>query len=95
MDKTPVYKYTPQQNGVAKRRNCVIAKVARAMMNQMNMPLSCWAKASHMVVHIMNINLATMIHNMSPYEKLYKIKPTVAYMKVFGCTCYVHVPEEL
>ncbi|MCO5608238.1 hypothetical protein L7F22_062444 [Adiantum nelumboides] len=86
--------YTPQQNGVAERKNRVIAEIARAMMNEMNMPLTYWAEAVHTAVHIMNRTPTATIHEISPYERLYGIKPTVSYMKVFGCVCYVHVPNE-
>ncbi|MCO5590542.1 hypothetical protein L7F22_044513 [Adiantum nelumboides] len=87
-------RYTPQQNGVAERKNRVIAEIARAMMNEMNMPLTYWAEAVHTAVHIMNRTPTAAIHEISPYERLYGIKPTVSYMKVFGCVCYVHVPNE-
>ncbi|MCO5575913.1 hypothetical protein L7F22_029720 [Adiantum nelumboides] len=87
-------RYTPQQNGVAERKNRVIAEIARAMMNEMNMPLTYWAEVVHTAVHIMNQTPTAAIHEILPYERLYGIKPTVSYMKVFGCVCYVHVPNE-
>ena len=31
----------------------------------------------------------------SPYEKLWSKKPSVSYFKVFGCVCYVFIPDEL
>ncbi|MCO5562284.1 hypothetical protein L7F22_015909 [Adiantum nelumboides] len=61
------------------------------MMNEMNMPLTYWVEAIHTAVHIMN---RTPTAEISPYEKLYGIKPKVFYMKVFGCVCSVHVPNE-
>ncbi|MCO5561027.1 hypothetical protein L7F22_014648 [Adiantum nelumboides] len=64
------------------------------MMNEMNMPLTYWAEAVHTTVHIMNRTPTAAIREISPYERLYGIKPTVSYMKVFGCVCYVHVPNE-
>ncbi|MCO5554372.1 hypothetical protein L7F22_007902 [Adiantum nelumboides] len=64
------------------------------MMNEMNMPLTYWTEAVYTAVHIMNQTPIAAIHEISPYERLYGIKPTVSYMKVFGCVCYVHVPNE-
>ncbi|MCO5614933.1 hypothetical protein L7F22_069218 [Adiantum nelumboides] len=61
------------------------------MMNEMNMPLTYWAEAVHIVVHIMNQTPIAAIHEISPYEG---IKLAVSYMKVFGCVCYVLVPNE-
>ena len=31
----------------------------------------------------------------SPFEKLWKMKPTVSYFRVFGCVCYVFVLNHL
>ena len=38
-------RYTLQQNGVAERKNRHIAEVARALMNEKNMPHYFWAEA--------------------------------------------------
>ncbi|MCO5591439.1 hypothetical protein L7F22_045422 [Adiantum nelumboides] len=83
-------RYTPQQNKVAERKNRVMAVIARAMMNEM--PLTY--EAVHTTVHIMNQTPKAAIHEISPYERLYGIKPTISYMKIFGCVCYVHVSNE-
>ncbi|MCO5602134.1 hypothetical protein L7F22_056262 [Adiantum nelumboides] len=87
-------KYTPQKNGVVERKNRVIAEIAKAMISEMSMPLTYWAEVVHTAAHIMNQTSTTTIHETSPYERLYGIKPIVSYMKVFECVCYVHVPNE-
>ena len=43
-------RYTPQQNGVAERKNRHIAEVARALMNEKNMPHHFWAEAINTAV---------------------------------------------
>ena len=31
----------------------------------------------------------------TPYEKLYKQRPDVSHLKVFGSIAYVHIPDEM
>jgi transposase InsO family protein len=59
---------TPQQNGVAKRRNRTLIEAARTMLSDSKLPLTFWAEAvstacyvqiefwqlSHIVKHLMN-----------------------------------------
>ena len=47
-------RYTPQQNGVAERKNRHIAEVAQALMAEKNMPYHFWAEAVNTGVYIMN-----------------------------------------
>ena len=48
-------RYTPQQNGVAERKNRHIAEVARALMAEKNMPHYYWAEVVSTALYIMNI----------------------------------------
>ena len=45
-------RHTPQQNGVVKRKNWHILEVARAMMNEKNVPKSYLAEATCMTERI-------------------------------------------
>ncbi|WP_139158356.1 DDE-type integrase/transposase/recombinase, partial [Enterobacter cloacae complex sp. GF14B] len=88
-------RYTPQQNGVAERKNRHIAEVARALMNEKNMPHHFWAEAVNTAVYIMNRTPTAAVHDVTPEEKFTGTKPDLAHLKVFGCIAYVHVPDEL
>ena len=44
--------YTPEQNGVAERKNRSIVGVARAMLHDQSLPFFLWAKACSTVVYI-------------------------------------------
>ncbi len=46
--------YSPQQNGVTKRKNKHIVEIACAMLNEKNLPNCFWAKAITTIVYIMN-----------------------------------------
>ncbi|MCO5599562.1 hypothetical protein L7F22_053668 [Adiantum nelumboides] len=43
----------------------------------------------------MNRTPTTVVHDMTLEEKFTGKKPYVLHFKVFGCTAYVHVPDEL
>ncbi|MCO5596320.1 hypothetical protein L7F22_050381 [Adiantum nelumboides] len=89
-------RYTPQQNGVAERKNRLIAKVARALMSEKNVPHCYWAEAVSTAVYIMNRTPTAAVHNvMRPEKKFSSKKSDLGHLKVFGCIAYVHVPDEL
>jgi hypothetical protein len=86
--------YSPQQNGVAERKNRHIVKITRAMLNEKNLSNYFWAKAVATTVYIMNRTPTTTVHGMTPEEKFTSKKPDVSHFRVFGCITYVHVPNE-
>ena len=47
-------RYTTQQNGVAERKNRHIVEIARAMLNEMNLPLYFWANVVYTAMYIIN-----------------------------------------
>ena len=88
-------RYTPQQNGVAERKNRHITEVARALMSEKDMPKYYWVEAVHTVVYILNRTPTAGIHDMTLEERFIGIKSDVSHLKVFGCIAYVHIPDEL
>ena len=46
--------YNPQQKGVAERKNRMICEAAKAMITDLDLPLSLWAEATGTVVYIQN-----------------------------------------
>ncbi len=86
--------YSPQQNGVAERKNRHIAEITCAMLNEKNLQNYFWVEAVATVVYIMNRTRTTTVHGMTPEEKFTGKKPDVSHLRVFGCIAYVHVPDE-
>jgi len=86
--------YSPQQNGVAKRKNRHIAEIARAMLNEKNLPNYFWVEAVVTTVYIMNRTPTAAVHGMTLEEKFKGKKPDVSHLRVFDCIAYVHVPDE-
>jgi hypothetical protein len=86
--------YSPHQNGVVERKNRHITEIARAMLNEKNLPNYFWAEAIATTIYIMNRTPTVVVHGMTPEEKFIGKDPDVSHLRVFGCIAYVHVPNE-
>ena len=87
--------YTPQQNGVAERKNRHLMEVARSMMFHSNVPKRFWSDAVVSACYLINRTPTKVLRDLSPFEVLNKSRPQIQHLRVFGCTCYVLVPGEL
>lgn len=86
---------TPQQNGVAERKNRHLAEICRSMLHAKNVPPRFWAECMKTVAHVVNRLPQARLDFVSPFEKLWSMKPTVSHFRVFGCISYVFVPDHL
>nr|GEY74789.1 ribonuclease H-like domain-containing protein [Tanacetum cinerariifolium] len=59
---------TPQQNGVAERRNRSLIEVARTMLADAKLPITFWAEAVNTACYVQNRVLVNKAHNKTPYE---------------------------
>nr|KAJ0184754.1 hypothetical protein LSAT_V11C900488090 [Lactuca sativa] len=80
---------TPQQNGVAERRNRTLIEAGRTLMIHAGLPMSFWAEAVNTTCFTQNRSLIHGIHKKTPYEMLKDRKPDVSFFHVFGCICYI------
>ncbi|GJY97231.1 retrovirus-related pol polyprotein from transposon TNT 1-94 [Tanacetum coccineum] len=76
---------TPQQNGVAKRRNRTLIKAARTMLADSKLPTTFWAEAVNTACYVQNRVLVVKPHNKTPYELFHGRTPTLSFMRPFGC----------
>ena len=86
--------YTPQQNGVAERKNRHLMEVARSMMFHTNVPKRFWGDAVQTACYLINRVPTKILGDLSPFEVLNKSKPFLDHLRVFGCVCYVMTPGE-
>ncbi|GJR23595.1 putative ribonuclease H-like domain-containing protein [Tanacetum coccineum] len=61
---------TPQQNGVAERKNRTLIEAARTMLADSLLPTTFWAEAVNTACYVQNRVLVTKPHNKTPYELL-------------------------
>ncbi|KAK1614560.1 hypothetical protein QYE76_020077 [Lolium multiflorum] len=80
--------YTPQQNGVAERKNRTLLDMARSMMAEYKSRYNFWAEAISTACHSSNRLYLRKGLNKTPYEILTGNKPNISYFKVFGCKCF-------
>ena len=88
---------TPQQNGVAERKNRHLLEVVRASLIEANMPLCYWGEALLSAAYLINRVPSRSINFKTPFQTLAEavIAPTVPNLPphVFGCVAYVHLPK--
>ena len=60
--------YTPQQNGVAERKNQSVMNMVRCMMNEKKIPKSFWAEAVMWMFYVLNRCPTVALKDMTPQE---------------------------
>ncbi|GJR88526.1 putative ribonuclease H-like domain-containing protein [Tanacetum coccineum] len=82
---------TPQQNGVAERKNRTLIEAARTMLVDFKLPTTFWAEAVNTACYVQNRVLIVKPHNKTPYELLHGRTPALSFMRPFGC--HVTIPN--
>eukprot|EP00253_Pinus_taeda_P018707 PITA_18707 len=86
-------RYTPQQNGVAERKNRTIMDMARSMLKANHLPNDYWVEAVNCAAYILNRCPTKAVMNRVPEEAWSGRKQGVTHMKVFRCVAYAHIPD--
>lgn len=86
--------YTPQQNGVAERKNRTILDMVRSMLKSKKLPKEFWAEAVQCAIYVQNRCPHTKLDDQTPQEAWSGQKPTVSHFKIFGSVAYAHVPDQ-
>ncbi|GKD21275.1 ribonuclease H-like domain-containing protein [Tanacetum coccineum] len=76
---------TPQQNGVAERKNRTLIEAVRTMLADSKLPTTFWAEADNTACYIQNRVLVIKPHNKTPYGLFLGRKPALSFMRPFGC----------
>nr|GFB50022.1 hypothetical protein [Tanacetum cinerariifolium] len=76
---------TPQQNGIAKRKNRTLIEAARTLLADSLLLIPFWAEAVNIACYVQNRMLVSKPHNKTPYELLHGRLPSISFMRSFGC----------
>ena len=74
--------------------NRTLVESAHTMLHHANLPKTWWAEAVNTSNFIRNRIPSTRDENTTPFQMLYKSKPDLGMLKIFGCSCYVLFPKE-
>ncbi|GAA0169316.1 transmembrane signal receptor [Lithospermum erythrorhizon] len=85
--------YTPQQNGVAERRNRTIMNMVRSLLSTKKMPKFLWSEVVVWSVYILNRCPTISIKEKTPHEAWNGRKPVVDHLRVWDCLAHAHVPK--
>eukprot|EP00253_Pinus_taeda_P024154 PITA_24154 len=85
--------HTPQQNGVAERKNRTLVECARSMLQSKGLSNMFSAKAIDTAVYLKNRSPTRFLGFKTPFEALYGFKPAVNHLRVFGSKAFAHVPK--
>ena len=86
--------YTPQQNGVAERKNRSLKEMATCMMESKYFPTKFWAKAIKCASYIQNRVPHKYLYGITPFEAWSGHNPNVSHFRILGSKCWARIPPE-
>ena len=81
---------TPEQNGVAERRNRTLKDMVRCMMSGSKLPRSLWGEAIETAMYILNRVPSKSVPK-TPFELWTGRKPSINHLKVWGCPAEIRI----
>ncbi|XP_037930157.1 uncharacterized protein LOC119664864 [Teleopsis dalmanni] len=81
--------YTPEQNGIAERKNRTLVEMARCMMKQAEVRPNFWAEALNTACYIRNRCPTKALNDVVPHKLWTGKMPTIVHFQVFGSKAYV------
>ncbi|GJY34906.1 retrovirus-related pol polyprotein from transposon TNT 1-94 [Tanacetum coccineum] len=82
--------YTPEQNGVAERKNRTLIEAVRTILNGLVLLNNFWTEAVTIVCYTQNRSIIVKRYDRTPYEIFRERILDISYFHVFGCLVYIH-----
>ena len=89
--------YAHQQNGKSERYIRTIEEGGQALLADSGLPMSFWLDAVLTRQYLINrLPTSTLPSGTTPFEVIMSgHKPDLSHLRVWGCDCYVAIPDEL
>ncbi|KAM1900185.1 hypothetical protein ACFX14_029161 [Malus domestica] len=78
----------PEQNGISERKHRHLVETGLTLLAHSSFPTSFWDDAFHTANYLINRLPTKVLHNDSPFQKLFHKSPQYDFLKVFGCACF-------
>nr|GEU42800.1 retrovirus-related Pol polyprotein from transposon TNT 1-94 [Tanacetum cinerariifolium] len=85
---------TPEQNGVAEKRNRTLIETARTILNSTNLPKQFWGEAVNTACYTQTIYIIVKRHGKTAYDVFKGRSLYIRYFHVFGCPMHIHNHRE-
>jgi hypothetical protein len=89
--------YAHAQNGKSERYIRTLEEGGQALLADSGLPMSFWLDAVLTRQYLCNrLPTSTLPNDMTPFESITNgRKPNLSHLRVWGCDCYVAIPDEL
>jgi transposase InsO family protein len=88
-ERTPLY--SPESNGIAERKNRTLTDLVNAMLDTCGLSKAWWGEAVLTSCHVLS-RIPMGKEEKTPYEKWVGRKPSLSYLRTWGCMAKVNVP---
>ena len=68
-------------------------EMTRCMLYKKDLPKHFWGKAANTVVCFQNRISTKAVKDLTPFEVWYGYKPSLMFLRVFGCLCLTYIPQ--
>ncbi|GJZ92543.1 retrovirus-related pol polyprotein from transposon TNT 1-94 [Tanacetum coccineum] len=82
--------YTPEQIGIAERKNKTLIEAARTMLNGSILSKHFWTEAVRIACYTQNRSIIVKRHDKTPYEIFRERILYIIYFHLFGCHVFIH-----
>lgn len=87
--------YTPQQNGIAERKNRTIMNMVRTMLKGKNLPKELWGETVSTAAYLLNRCPTKKLEKITPEEVWSEFKPSLSHLRIFGSVAFRHILGQL
>lgn len=70
------------------RKCCHLFEIGLTLLAHASIPITFWVVVFHTVNYLINHLPTKVLHNESPFKKLFSTPSQYAFFKVFGCACF-------